>query len=288
MTGGVCPGRSMVLNYFLIIMVRVSLLFLLAVLSLTVQGRETSGREDNSVDRVRSWFEWGEYDSIVAYVPSHLDGIEDSVDLARLHLYLGVARFAAGRIGEARREFDRALAYNPRIILDRKYVSEEVVNLFDATVEERKRRLVEQARQDSLFRVKQRQLERETAVADSLEHLERARVHGRRRVRIAGAVGAGVMSGAFAALTVFEYREAEEAYRHFITAARHGDKARFEHYRELVRRGDALAVVSAILSMMSAVTSVGLTVRAHRLKAMSEEAGNSRGGGYAIRIVFEL
>ncbi|MBD3316300.1 MAG: hypothetical protein GF344_10975 [Chitinivibrionales bacterium] len=237
---------------------------------------------------VRAWFEWGEYDSIAHRVPSCLESTTDSADVALLHLYLGVAQFAAGKIGDARKEFDRALAYNPAIALDEDYVSEEVVNLFRTTAEERARLLERKAFQDSLFQDKQNQLERESAAVDSLARLDRARAEAQRRGNIVGAAGAGALSCGLAALAVFEFREAEDAYRRFKEAAHRGDKAAYEYYGEMVRRSDALTVSATVLAIFSAAASVGLSIRAYGLKNASVQITNSLGSRHELRFNFEL
>lgn len=249
------------------------------------QAGESSGQDTSLTVRARTWFEWGEYDSIARRVPLYLSRVEDSATIALLHLYLGVARFASGQIGEARREFDLALAYNPSISLDRNYVSEEVVSLFSATREEREHRLAEKARQDSLLLIKQEQLERESAVADSLARLEQVRL---RWSSMAGTIGFGVLSCGMAALSIYEYREAEDAHRSFTAAAQEGNLAAYERYRELVRRGDALTVSAAVLSALSAATSIGFAARARRLKAAGMSVNGVRETTYGVRVVFEL
>ena len=101
------------------------------------------GEEINMAKTARLWFEWGEYDRIIEMVPLYLSDSTESPDtsvsvFSKLHLYLGVAYYAKGEAGKARSEFLTSLKLNPSVSIDKNYISSEIMNLFQSTVEEYK------------------------------------------------------------------------------------------------------------------------------------------------------
>jgi tetratricopeptide (TPR) repeat protein len=88
-----------------------------------------------SSDRVREFFEWGEYDSLLVTLGNYFSAQRDTVaaDSACVYFsYLGVAYFAKGDIAEAERQFRSALNCRPSLTLDKKYVTPEMTNLFSS------------------------------------------------------------------------------------------------------------------------------------------------------------
>ena len=88
-----------------------------------------------SENRIRDYFEWGEYDSLFIalgnYFSAKLDTVESDSDCIYFS-YLGVAWFAKGDIAEAQRQFRSALDCQPALSLDKKYVTPEMTNLFSS------------------------------------------------------------------------------------------------------------------------------------------------------------
>jgi tetratricopeptide (TPR) repeat protein len=95
--------------------------------------RELMQGADPSSSRIRGFFEWGEYDSLFTTLGLYFTARPDTVesDTFCIYLsYLGVAYFAKGDIAESQAQFRRALECNPRLNLDKKYVTPEMLNLF--------------------------------------------------------------------------------------------------------------------------------------------------------------
>jgi len=87
----------------------------------------------HATDRIRGFFEWGEYDSLFTALGGYFSAQRDTAasDTVCLYLsYLGVAYFAKGDIAEAQAQFRRSLECNPSLTLDKKYVTREMMNLF--------------------------------------------------------------------------------------------------------------------------------------------------------------
>jgi hypothetical protein len=82
-------------------------------------------------------FKWGEYDSLIRLLepstmnPRPVTGA-DSLVRAKSYLFLGVAFFATGKPDQADSAFKTACSLDPKVQLDRFYVTEEIANHFQA------------------------------------------------------------------------------------------------------------------------------------------------------------
>ena len=113
-----------------------------------------------SENRIREFFEWGEYDSLFVALGDYFSTQHDSAgsDSACLYLsYLGVAYFAKGDIAEAQAQFRRALACKETLTLDKKYVTPEMTNLFASVKNDIEQQLAFSTQEESIQEAKELQ-----------------------------------------------------------------------------------------------------------------------------------
>jgi hypothetical protein len=227
----------------------------------------TEGGSAGLVEQARSWFEWGEYGSLLLEIAPQLEdppGELTSRELAELHLYVGVAQFAAGEVTLARRSFLRALKYDRSVMLDRDYVSQEGYQLFLAAVDEFLQAQAERLARDSLLLQREQQLLRESARIDSLEHqelIDRARA----------SLFLGVGSAAGAALTMGialaeYYGTAADYHRRYLDASAAGDARERERYASLTRRHDVAANLLGGVSLAGVALSAWFIGRSIQIR----------------------
>jgi hypothetical protein len=93
-------------------------------------------------------FKWGEYDSLIRVLEPE-NGTEaihsprspaDSASRAKSFLFLGVAFYATGKVGQADEAFAQACDLDPDLKLDRFYVTDEIADHFQAIAKNGMRR----------------------------------------------------------------------------------------------------------------------------------------------------
>ncbi|MBD3345095.1 MAG: hypothetical protein GF401_08550 [Chitinivibrionales bacterium] len=210
---------------------------------------------------IRKHFEWGEYDSLVVKLQpyfSSLAEIQDSAQIAEYHLYYAVAEYAKGKISESRVHFIKAYALNPEIECEKKYVNEEILDLFAATIDEYKRQITLKAKQDSLL------LEKEERLEQSKTKLEIIELKKQKRNKIIGAAIGYTLACAAAVFAVSEYNKAERYYDIFETARTAGDKAVYDEYKFKTKKTDALTIAASMASAVAAGMGAAFTFTAQK------------------------
>jgi hypothetical protein len=156
-----------------------------------------------SENRVREFFEWGEYDSLFValgnYYSMKLDTVQTDTDCVYFS-YLGVAWFAKGDIAEAQRQFRTALDCEPALTLDKKYVTPEMMNLFTSIKND-----MEQKR---AFLVQEKSIQEATVVQHYEQESAKSQATELRSSlwkNMTVAATAGLASIALGSLAVYEY-----------------------------------------------------------------------------------
>jgi hypothetical protein len=122
----------------------------IGLITILLQGFILSARGQ---DRIREFFEWGEYDSLLVAIPAYCSGNGKTIDSTRLcdYLsYLGVAFFAKGNIADARGAFRQSILCRSTMVLDSQYVTPEMLNLFSDSRHEIEQENERQYKEDSL------------------------------------------------------------------------------------------------------------------------------------------
>src|SRR5512136_2684844 len=104
-------------------------------------------------DRIREFFEWGEYDSLLIAIPAYCSGATGVIDSSLLcgyFAYLGVSFYAKGEIADARGAFRQALECRDSLTLDSQYVTPEMLDLFADTRREIGKERERRHREDSV------------------------------------------------------------------------------------------------------------------------------------------
>lgn len=216
---------------------------------------------------MRTHFEWGEYPQIIKKVPPFLDSAGttcDSTLKAMLHLCLGTAFFADGRIPEARRAYEKSFSHDSLTRIDSQFVSKAIQDFYDTVIEGLRRQQQEQYRRDSLQAVTEVILAQKNTVQHEIAE------QGLLRQRNAGiAVGVGFTSGA-ALLFTAAWRArvaAKNDYERFLYYARtEPDLKKYRDYRTRVRRSDLAALLYGIGGCAFVTVSIPIWRRMANLK----------------------
>lgn len=214
--------------------------------------------EHPSHGTVRRLYEWGVYDSLKTALEPYLSAMPDSASESRIaeyRLYLGVAYFAEGKLGEARNQFGLAFESDSTLQPEPYYVPEEVIDLYASTVEDIRERQQLLARRDSILESEQLRLR------GKLEYEEI--VAGRRRCSTLG-VSSYVVAVACAGAAVYAFRRAEEAHARMLAEVQEHDPRGYRKYREIVRKADVATVAAGVGALVCSVSGSLLTVRAIR------------------------
>jgi tetratricopeptide (TPR) repeat protein len=234
-----------------------------------------------SQDRVREFFEWGEYDSLIVALGHHFAASPDAADSARpcrYYGYGGVAYFAKGDIAEARRQFESALRCDPALSLDTQYVTPEMLNLFSATKTEQEERLQHDRAQDSL-----RALNEADLAAKETKKRQAAAFRSAYRKQIAGGTAGASLCLGMGWLAIHEYVAGQEDDRNFKAAAAGGDRAAYDHYGELLKRKNGYIIGFTAASAAGGCAGAYFFFRGMRLGRIRVSLGNA-GGEYAIAV----
>jgi hypothetical protein len=229
------------------------------------------GAESDVVKQARQWFEWGEYDRITEMVPSYLSDTTESLDtgvISRLHLYLGVAYYAKGEVGKARSEFLSSLQINPSVTIDKQYVSSEIMNLFQSTVEEYKQKEKEREERKLLLKKTEEEKIKKQSMIDSLDNKVRA---SRRRAFLISAITTSAMTIGFAGASIYEYYAGEEEYDKFRDAAQQGDQQQYDLYKDEVEAYNTRTVLAATASGVCALSSTLFYIITHKYRSKQGE-----------------
>lgn len=99
-----------------------------------------STRAANTLAAAEDFFKWGEYDSLIRVVEPLTDSTakaenhQDSLLRAKCFLFLGVAFYVKGDSSKADDVFFRAANLDPKVKLDRFYVTDAIANRFHAVL----------------------------------------------------------------------------------------------------------------------------------------------------------
>ena len=221
-----------------------------------------------SSDELRTWFEWGQYREIVNQLEPYLANPSDSPDTAtcaRYHLFLGVALYGIGRAGDAQKHFLTALQYDPLQRPDRRYISEEIDNLFSVTLSDFTEAQRRNREKDSLMTARQR------AFDANMTKMRKEELH---RGRIAGtvlSVSLFSIGAAFAGIAAYEYYSVKQPYRDFRAAAAGGDRMEYDRLQPIIRRANGIIVGCAISAGISEVAALFMVIRTSLQKKTAGE-----------------
>ena len=216
-----------------------------------------------SSDKVREYFEWGEYSKLIEELEPLLSQVSDTADsamTAKYYSYCAVAYFGLGNIGEAREKFYKALFYNPGITLDRNYVTEEMINLFAATKIEFLNQRRDTLFKDSILIAKQ------VAYESNLNLVKRDALQRRKRNNSIFALSFAGIGAIFLGIVAFEYYATSEPYRDFKSAAINGDKTTYDRYRPLIKRANGIMIGCEITGAISLTSATFFSFKAGKLK----------------------
>jgi hypothetical protein len=216
-----------------------------------------------SPQSMRAHFEWGEYDTLLVQLVPYVSALPDSVDsavIANYYCYIAVARFASGKVGDARESFIKAFHFDTGVQLDKRYVTEEMLDLFNATGKEYRNRQLQKIRQDSLAIEQQNRIHED--LRRELEHQELTR---RMRIKTGLTVTNMAAGTVFGGLALYMHRRAAPGYERLKTAAAEGDRSSYTSYKKSV---EATNVTVVCMEILSAITySAGVTFLIQRIKA---------------------
>ena len=216
-----------------------------------------------STDNVREYFEWGEYSKLIKELEPLLSQVSYTVDsavTAKYYSYSGVAYFGLGNIGKAREQFYKALFYSPGITLDRKYVTEEMINLFAATKIEFFNQRRDALFKDSILIAKQ------VAYESNLNLMKRDALQRRKRNNSIFALSFAGIGAVFLGIVAFEYYATSEPYRDFKSAALSGDKTTYDRYRPLIKRANGIIIGCEIAGAISLTSATFFSFKTGKLK----------------------
>ncbi|MBN2036088.1 MAG: hypothetical protein JW768_05040 [Chitinispirillaceae bacterium] len=220
-------------------------------------------------DRIREFFEWGEYDSLLVAIPAYCSGDSGRMDSSLLcdyFSYLGVAFFAKGNLADARGAFKQAILCRNSLDLDTQYVTAEMLSLFADARQEIEKENEQKRKQDSLARVRDRERKEREARGARLATLSS---EFRRTAWYSGTFFVACAVGAGAA--VYEYRAGLELDRDFRAAAEIGDKMRYDRYQELLVNQNRNILGFSAASLVSGCLAVYLCSRCVSLSRMKSK-----------------
>ncbi len=211
-----------------------------------------------SPDELRIHFEWGEYQRLIDTLEPYLAQSPDSLNFeqrATYRCYLGVAYFAAGRIGDAQKQFYGALSCDSAITLDRKYISGEIASLFNTTKSDYMAQIKRARMKDSLIVAQQQALE------ENLGKIKQEEIRIKKRNRLLWAISLYTIGAAFAGVSAYEYYATKQPYRDFKEAAQAGDKLTYDRLQPAIRRANAIIIGCAITVGICETAGILLTIR---------------------------
>ncbi len=238
------------------------------------------GDESPLIHQANLWFEWGEYPKIIRTIPSFLsDSAQccDSMNQAKLRVYLGVARFAEGEVWKARNEFLKALELYPGAFIDKNYVSQEIYDFFLAIVEEVKQK--NETRKEQELLAKRRNEQMKLSKQEALDSLDRTVRKARRHGFLISAIITSVLTVGTGGYAGYEYYLGELDYDKFRNAAARGDLVEYERFKDEVRIHDTRTIVSGSVSGLCAITSTVFYILAHKHREKRSKAGVEAKGG---------
>jgi hypothetical protein len=238
------------------------------------------GAEDSLFGRIKQHFEWGEYDSIskkLAPLAPLFQNVRTDDHQADLRAYYGVALFAQGKIGEARSQFLSAFRADSSVSIDRRYVSEEIYDLFRATRTDFRRQSAEKAQQDSISQKQQ---------SEQVNQSRIERMQKQYRLYFGVSLVSFAVGAACGALSWREWRIADAAYADFQTTRLAGDQRNYDKYRTLVDRTDRYTIAGIAGTVLCCAGS-GILLRnaivlRGRALACAVTWNPANGGGIAV------
>jgi hypothetical protein len=243
-------------------------------------------------DRIREFFEWGEYDSLLVAIPAYCSFSGRTIDSARLcdyFSYLGVAFFAKGNIADARGAFSQSILCRSTIALDSQYVTPEMLNLFSDCRREIEREKERRRQEDSLQAAAEvkRQLREKERKAGEERQIRVTALTSSFRINMSFAAALFTLCAAGAGVAIYEYRVGREYDREFRSAATAGDLQKYNRYRDLLNRQNHNILG---FSAASAVTGcIGAWFGVRSIRVYSARASITlRDGSYGIRLAADL
>lgn len=216
-----------------------------------------------SPQKIREHFEWGEYQKLIDQLRPFFASIPDSTDstiIADYYLYMGVALFGTGNIDEAGKFFYKALYYDDRAALERAYVTEDMINLFDVV------------RSDYLYTKKQKMYQDSLLVASRLafesnvKAMKFGELQQRKRNNYIFAVSFASIGALFLGIAAYEYHATDATYRELKHAASEGDKVLYNRYYPIVNRANTIIISCDIAGGVSIFSALLFSIKARRLQ----------------------
>ncbi|MBD3345088.1 MAG: tetratricopeptide repeat protein [Chitinivibrionales bacterium] len=244
-------------------------IFLLAHIILLTFFAQAQSQQHSFTAEIRQHFEWGEYNNLIEKLDPYLATPPDSSDsslIAAYHTYLGVAYFDRGEIGDAREQFERALMYDPSAKLEKDFVSQPMLDLFDGVLEdlqELKKQQKEAKRKDSLIVTRERELKKSIT---TVTRIQRSWIMRKKQIHSITAVSLYVLAGIMGGVAVYQYGIAEENYKHYKYASDNGYLDDRRKYRRIVLRADILTISAASAAVLSALSGAVFTRNALQRK----------------------
>lgn len=221
-------------------------------------------------DELRNYFEWGEYQELIDLLEPYLAVAPDTLDsaeCARYHLYLGVALYGKGRVGDAQKHFLSALKSDALQRPDRQYISEAIDNLFSATLSDFSEQQRRKRENDSLL------VQRQQAFDANVKALRREEL---RRGHVAGtliSVSMITLGAAFAGAAAYEYYSTKTAYNDFRAAAARGDRMEYDRLQPIVRRANGIIAGCAITAGIGEVAGIFFVIRTRMQQRAARDHG---------------
>lgn len=207
------------------------------------------------VNKSRQWFEWGEYNHIKKHVKEYLNDNHESVDsliLAELHLYLGVALYADGDLQRARQEFLWSLNFNSKSQVNEHYVSQEMYALFNTTMDEyRKNEKIKQQQKELQKENKQLSVTNKSI----LDNMKRKEIVSKRKSLLISAFSLTGLTLIAGGVSGYQYYLGEQEYEKFLRASENGNKPEYDRFRNNVKKYDKQTVVSGVATVALGLTS---------------------------------
>ncbi|MDD5675871.1 MAG: hypothetical protein PHC61_17000 [Chitinivibrionales bacterium] len=189
--------------------------------------------------KLRKYFEWGEYDSLATAAQKGLGipgKVADSQFTADCHKYLGVVAMSRGNITDARSEFERAYTLDKKITLDSLYISRPIYEMFISTIQDYREALHSKTENDSILKAKETAVRMNEELKASLKHEKKDRI-----TTIVSIASFGLMA-ICGATAIYEYVQGNKSYQDFKNAATEGDYLRYTQDKKAVRQSDILAI----------------------------------------------
>lgn len=219
--------------------------------------------DSQSSEKMRNFFEWGEYPALIEQLEPLVKVIPaqaDSHTVAIYFSYLGVAYYGVGRIDDSQNAFLKAFSFDTNVKLDSNYITHEIRQLFSTANNQFTSHQEQVHHTDSLLLIKQKAFE------NSINEVQREAKKRRSRSSITLAVSFFSVSAIFGGLMAYEYFATKDSYNEFQIAAKEGDKVNYDKNRKIVNRANNLIATCGIAAGTSITCGIifSLNVTGHK------------------------